>query len=272
MKVKKEMLLMDYLLLSYNRKNAKNLLKYKQVYVNNQQISQFDYLLHENDQVEIKKENTSSLEILYEDQEFVVINKPSGLLSMSDGKEKEKTAYHYVSEYLKKQDRKQKVFIVHRLDRETSGVLMFCKNEKIRDLLQKDWNKIVYLRGYMALVEGKGLKNGTLKNYLAESRSQQVYVTSKEKGKLAITHYKAIKEMRNQTLLEIQLDTGRKNQIRVQLSNIHHPIVGDKKYGATTNPLRRLGLHAHAFGFVHPVTKKKYEFKVDCPKGFYGKK
>ena len=101
MKVKKEMLLMDYLLLSYNRKNAKNLLKYKQVYVNNQQISQFDYLLHENDQVEIKKENTSSLEILYEDQEFVVINKPSGLLSMSDGKEKEKTAYHYVSEYLK---------------------------------------------------------------------------------------------------------------------------------------------------------------------------
>ena len=108
MKVKKEMLLMDYLLLSYNRKNAKNLLKYKQVYVNNQQISQFDYLLHENDQVEIKKENTSSLEILYEDQEFVVINKPSGLLSMSDGKEKEKTAYHYVSEYLKKQDKKQK--------------------------------------------------------------------------------------------------------------------------------------------------------------------
>ena len=172
---------------------------------------------------------------------------------MSDGKEKEKTAYHYVSEYLKKQDRKQKVFIVHRLDRETSGVLMFCKNEKIRDLLQKDWNKIVYLRGYMALVEGKGLKNGTLKNYLAESKSQQVYVTSKEKGKLAITHYKAIKEIKNQTLLD-------------------HPIVGDKKYGATTNPLRRLGLHAHAFGFVHPVTKKKYEFKVDCPKGFYGKK
>ena len=187
-------------------------------------------------------------------------------------KEKEKTAYHYVSEYLKKQDRKQKVFIVHRLDRETSGVLMFCKNEKIRDLLQKDWNKIVYLRGYMALVEGKGLKNGTLKNYLAESKSQQVYVTSKEKGKLAITHYKAIKEMKNQTLLEIQLDTGRKNQIRVQLSNIHHPIVGDKKYGATTNPLKRLGLHAHAFGFIHPVTKKKYEFKVDCPKEFYGKK
>ena len=191
---------------------------------------------------------------------------------MSDGKEKEKTAYHYVSEYLKKQDRKQKVFIVHRLDRETSGVLMFCKNEKIRDLLQKDWNKIVYLRGYMALVEGKGIKNGTLKNYLAESKSQQVYVTSKEKGKLAITHYKAIKEMKNQTLLEIQLDTGRKNQIRVQLSNIYHPIVGDKKYGATTNPLRRLGLHAHAFGFIHPVTKKKYEFKVDCPKEFYGKK
>lgn len=194
MKVKKEMLLMDYLLLSYNRKNAKNLLKYKQVYVNNQQISQFDYLLHENDQVEIKKENTSSLEILYEDQEFVVINKPSGLLSMSDGKEKEKTAYHYVSEYLKKQDRKQKVFIVHRLDRETSGVLMFCKNEKIRDLLQKDWNKIVYLRGYMALVEGKGLKNGTLKNYLAEVKVNKFMLQVKKKGNLRLRIIKLLKK------------------------------------------------------------------------------
>lgn len=272
MKVKKEMILMDFLLLSYNRKNAKNLLKYKEVYVNNQQISQFDYLLKENDIVEIKKEDNSSLEILYEDQDFVVINKPSGLLSMSDGKEKEKTAYHYVSEHLKKQNKNQKVFIVHRLDRETSGVLMFCKNEKTRDFLQKDWNKIVYLRGYMALVEGKGLKKqGTLKNYLAESKTQQVYISNKEKGKLAITHYKVIKEMKNQTLLEINLDTGRKNQIRVQLANINHPIVGDKKYGATSNPIRRLGLHAHAFGFVHPKTKKKYEFKVDCPKEFYGR-
>ena len=262
----------DFLSLSYNRKNVKNLLKYKEVYVNGKQVSQFDYLLKEDDLVEIKKENNSLLEILYEDQDFVVINKPSGLLSMSDGKEKEKTAYHYVSEYLKKQNKNQKVFIVHRLDRETSGVLMFCKNEKVRDLLQKDWNKIVYLRGYMALVEGKGLKKqGTLKNYLAESKTQQVYISNKEKGKLAITHYKVIKEMKNQTLLEINLDTGRKNQIRVQLSNINHPIVGDKKYGATSNPIRRLGLHAHAFGFVHPKTKKKYEFKTDCPKEFYGR-
>ena len=180
MKVKKEMKLIDFLSLSYNRKNVKNLLKYKEVYVNGKQISQFDYLLKENDLVEIKKENNSPLEILYEDQDFVVINKPSGLLSMSDGKEKEKTAYHYVSEYLKKQNKNQKVFIVHRLDRETSGVLMFCKNEKVRDLLQKDWNKIVYLRGYMALVEGKGLKKqGTLKNYHAESKTQQVYISNK---------------------------------------------------------------------------------------------
>ena len=272
MKVKKEMKLIDFLSLSYNRKNVKNLLKYKEVYVNGKQVSQFDSLLKEDDLVEIKKENNSLLEILYEDQDFVVINKPSGLLSMSDGKEKEKTAYHYVSEYLKKQNKNQKVFIVHRLDRETSGVLMFCKNEKVRDLLQKDWNKIVYLRDYMALVEGKGLKKqGTLKNYLAESKTQQVYISNKEKGKLAITHYKVIKEMKNQTLLEINLDTGRKNQIRVQLSNINHPIVGDKKYGATSNPIRRLGLHAHAFGFVHPKTKKKYEFKTDCPKEFYGR-
>lgn len=267
--VKKEMILMDYLLLSYNRKSAKNLLKYKEVYVNDSQISQFDYQLNVGDNVEIKKTTNTLLDILYEDKDFVVINKPSGLLSMSDGKEKDKTAYHYVSEYLKKQDRNNKVFIVHRLDRETSGVLMFCKNEKLRDLLQKDWNKIVYLRGYMALVEGKVLRNGTLKNYLAESKSQQVYVTTKDKGKLAITHYQVVKTYKNLSLLEVKLDTGRKNQIRVQLANINHPIVGDKKYGANSNPIKRLGLHAHAFGFIHPLTKKKYEFKAECPKEFY---
>ena len=278
-KVEEEGLLLETILKLFNEQSHKKLksyLKNNSVFVNGKSITAYNYKVKKNDIIEIRKDYKTHkkcpLKILYEDEYFLVIEKPAHLLTIATTKEKEKTAYHYVSEYLKKQDRKQKVFIVHRLDRETSGVLMFCKNEKIRDLLQKDWNKIVYLRGYMALVEGKGLKNGTLKNYLAESKSQQVYVTSKEKGKLAITHYKAIKEMKNQTLLEIQLDTGRKNQIRVQLSNIHHPIVGDKKYGATTNPLKRLGLHAHAFGFIHPVTKKKYEFKVDCPKEFYGKK
>lgn len=267
--VKKEMILMDFLLQTYNRKNAKNLLKFKQVYVNSKQISQYDYLLKVNDIVEIQKKETTSLEIIFEDNEFIVINKPSGLLSMSDGKEKEKTAYHLVSEYLKKQDKRNKVFIVHRLDRETSGVLMFCKNEKIRNQLQNNWNKIVTDRGYIAIVEGTiKKKQDTLKNYLSENKSQVVYITSKEKGKLAITHYKVLKQTKYFSLLDINLDTGRKNQIRVQLSYIGHPITGDKKYGAQTNAVSRLALHAHKFGFIHPVNHKRYFFEVNVPASF----
>ena len=264
--VKKEMCLLDFLLQSYNRKNAKNLLKYQQVYVNSKPIARFDHPLKVNDVVEIKKKETTPLDIIYEDQDLIVINKPSGLLSMSDGKEKEKTAYHWVSEYLKKQDKRNKVFIVHRLDRETSGVLMFCKNEKIRDLLQNQWNDLVFERGYMAVVEGQMKKQqGTLKNQLAQSKSQVVYVTNEDKGKLAITHYRVLKQNHYASLLEIHLDTGRKNQIRVQLSHIGHPIVGDKKYGAKTNTFQRLALHAHQFGFLHPYTHQKYLFEAKTP-------
>ena len=266
-RVKKEMVLMDFLLIHYNRKNAKNYLKYKNVYVNNQNITQFDYLLKVDDTVEIKKEESSDLKILYEDQEFVVINKPSGLLSMSDGKEKEKTAYHLVSEHVKKENKKNKIFIVHRLDRDTSGVLMFCKNEKIRNQLQEQWNKIVKKRGYIALVEGKlKQKQGTIKNYLSESKTQQVYIS--RQGKLAITHYRQVKTNGKYSLLEVFLDTGRKNQIRVHLSSLGHPIAGDKKYGATSNPIKRMGLHSHVFAFVHPDTKARMEFKAVVPEEF----
>lgn len=268
--VKKEMILIDFLLQTYNRKNAKNLLKFKQVYVNSKQISQYDYVLKVNDVVEIKRKETTSLDIIFEDDEFIVIHKPAGLLSMSDGKEKEKTAYHLVSEYLKKQDKRNKVFIVHRLDRETSGVLMFCKNEKIRNQLQNNWNKIVTDRGYIAIVEGTmKKKQDTLKHYLSESKSQVVYVTSKEKGKMAVLHYKVLKQTKYNSLLDINLDTGRKNQIRVQLSYIGHPITGDKKYGAKTNAIARLALHAYKFGFVHPVNHKRYVFEADMPDNFY---
>lgn len=268
--VKQNIKLIDFLLQNYNRKNAKKLLKYKQVHVNDQIVSQFDYLLKIGDHVTIEKqEQHYGLNIIYENDEFVVINKPAGLLSMSDGHEKEKTAYHMVSEYLKNKNKNNKVFIVHRLDRETSGVLMFCKNEKIRNILQDNWNDIVDKRGYIAFVEGKmKKKKGIIKNYLAQSQTQQVYITSKEKGKLAITHYRVIKESRYYSLLEIFLDTGRKNQIRVHLSSLGHPIVGDKKYGAKYNPIKRMGLHAHIFAFTHPLTHEKFEFVAKTPESF----
>ncbi|MFQ6794548.1 MAG: RluA family pseudouridine synthase [Thomasclavelia sp.] len=259
--------LFDFLLTKYNKKKVKNLLKYKCVKVNDQTISQFDYQLNIGDLVFIDSNQDNQLEILYEDNQLIVINKPSGLLSMAGGLEKEKTAYHYVSEYLKKKNKKARVFIVHRLDRETSGVLMFAKNEEIKNLLQNNWNKLVYKRGYKAIVEGRLTKRqGTIKSYLQESKTQQVYIATK--GKLAITHYQVIKETKNNSLLSINLDTGRKNQIRVQLQSIGHSIIGDKKYGATTNPIKRLGLHADIFGFIHPQTKRKMEFEAKLPDEF----
>lgn len=268
--VKKDILLMDFLLDFYNKKNVKNLLKYKQVKVNGEIISQFNYQLNKDDQVVIDKSevNEIDLNIIYEDKELIVINKPSGLLSISGGNEKEKTAYHMVANYLKAKNKNAKIFVVHRLDKDTSGILMFAKNEMIKNKLQDNWNTLVFKRGYLAIVEGKlKKKQGTIKNYLAESKTQMVYIT-KNKGKLAITNYKVLKESSNNSLLEVFLDTGRKNQIRVHMQSLGHSIIGDKKYGAITNPIKRMGLHSHIFAFVHPDTKVKYEFKAPVPEEF----
>lgn len=196
-----------------------------------------------------------------------MIDKPCGLLSEQTQKESQKTAYYMVKQYLNK--KKENIFLVHRLDQYTSGILMFVKNKKIYDLLTHDWNHYVKTRGYIAIIEGS-MKNskGTIENYLAESKSQNVYITSKDKGKKAITHYKQIKTYKQYSMLEVYLDTGRKNQIRVHLSSLHHPIVGDDKYGAKSNPLKRLGLHAHEFMFIHPITHKEMRFVSKTPESF----
>lgn len=269
--VKEASTLMDFLLGYYNKKNVKNLLKFKQVLVNGKVVSQFDHHLVKGDEVIVDKnaQNNSSLDIIYEDKELIVINKPAGLLSMAGGSEKEKTAYHLVGEYLKSKNKNARVFIVHRLDKDTSGVLMFAKNETIKNKLQNNWNELVYKRGYLAIVEGKlKKKHGTIKNHLDESKTQMVYIANNGQGKLAITHYQVLKESRYNSLVEVFLDTGRKNQIRVHMQSLGHSIVGDKKYGATTNPLNRMGLHSHIFAFVHPDTKAKMEFKAVVPEEF----
>ena len=269
--VKKDILLMDFLLNYYNKKNVKNLLKYKLVIVNENVISQFDFPLKIGDVVIVnkKEDNKHNLEIIYEDKELIVINKPSGLLSISGGNEKEKTAYHLVGEYLKSKNKKAKVFVIHRLDKDTSGVLMFAKNEKIKNKLQNNWNKIVYKRGYLAIIEGRlKEKSGTIKNYLDESKTHMVYITNNKKGKLAITNFRVLKETKYNSLVEIFLDTGRKNQIRVHMQSLGHSIIGDKKYGATTNPIKRMALHSHVFAFIHPDTKKKMIFEAKYPEEF----
>lgn len=171
------------------------------------------------------------LNILYEDKYLIVIEKPSGLLTIGTIKEKENTLYKKVSDYVKKQHKSNKIFIVHRLDKDTSGIILFAKNEEVKRKLQRDWDKTI--RKYIALVEGNVTKNGIIKNYLGETKTLKTFITNnKNLGKLAITKYYVLKNTKEYSLLNIEILTGRKNQIRVHMESINHSIVGDKKYGS----------------------------------------
>ena len=209
------------------------------------------------------------IDILYEDKEIIVVNKPAGLLCISTEKQKEKTMYHMVSTYLKKSNPRSKVYIVHRLDKDTSGIVVFAKNVSMKLALQNNWNEIVTKRGYVALVEGNVEKDkGVVKSYLKETKTLLVYSTNDKSGKLAITEYRKLICNSLYTLLDINIKTGRKNQIRVHMKDIGNVIVGDKKYGAKQNPIRRLCLHANVLEFIHPLNKKKLYFETDIPDNF----
>ena len=209
------------------------------------------------------------LDIIYEDKSIIVVNKPSHLLTISTDNEKEKTLFHKVMLYEKRKNKSNKVFIVHRLDKDTSGLVLFAKDEKTKFKLQNNWDKETK-RGYVAVVHGKTKDSDTLKSYLTETKTLLVHSTPDKKlGKLAITEYKRVLENKKLSLLKINIKTGRKNQIRVQLADNGNEIVGDKKYGENKfDPLRRLCLHANYLEIVHPVTNKKMVFELDIPKVF----
>lgn len=267
--VDKDIGLMDFLLFKqYKRNTIKNLLRYENIMVNGQVQTHYAYPLKQGQVVEIlKKKEVTPLPIIYEDKDIIVINKPCGLLSEETDHEKEKTAFHIMKQYLQKKN--EKIYLVHRLDQYTSGILMFVKNKKLYEILTSSWNEYVQERGYIAIVEGiMKEKKGTIRNYLNESKTQEVYISSKKEGKLAITHYKQIKTNKRYSMLEVKLETGRKNQIRVHLSSLHHPIIGDKKYGSRVDPISRLALHHHRFTFIHPLTHQKYQLTCQTPDEF----
>ena len=178
------------------------------------------------------------------------------------------TAYRMVSDYVKHSSNNKYIFVVHRLDQDTSGILIFCKNEKIRDKMQDNWNTMVKKRGYIAIVDGILKGSGTRRSYLMEDRNQFVYSSKNSHGKEAITHYSSIKSNKNYSLVQVFIDTGRRNQIRVHLSEMGYPIVGDKKYKCKTNPIKRLCLHANILEFIHPVSKKLIHIESNLPKEF----
>lgn len=263
-------------LTDHKRTAIKALMKYNQVALNSMPVSQFDQPVHTGDTLSVNFTRPfvvfshPRIKLVYEDNDIIVINKGSGILSVSTDNVKDGTAYSILRDYLKKKDPRLMLFVVHRLDRDTSGLMMFAKNVEAKEAMQHNWNNMVLGRRYVAVVEGKvEQEEGVVKSYLAETSQFEVYSTQNpDEGQLAITRFKRLQCNNGYSLMELSLDTGRKNQIRVHMKDLGHPIVGDRKYGAKASPIHRLGLHARTLHFAHPVTKKEMLFETPIPSRF----
>lgn len=272
--VNKEGELLDYLYnnLDMPKKRVKQYLTHGSIFVNNNKTTKYNYHLIPGMNITIdtdsKNKKTLPFNILFEDDHIIVVNKPSGLLTIATNKEKEKTLYHIVREYLVSKDRNARVFIVHRLDKDTSGIVVLAKDEKTKNKLQENWNEYVSLREYVAVVHGQlKEKEDKIVQLLKETKTNLVYVSRDKEGKEAITNYKVIKENENYSMVSINIETGRKNQIRVAFQTLKHPIVGDKKYGEKDNE-NRLFLHANRLKMYYPELKKDILFETPTPNEF----
>ena len=259
-----------------SRKSILTLLTHQQVSVDHKITTQYNHPLNAGQQVIINWNKVlqgsqhKGLKIVFEDASLVVVEKPHGLLSIATDKEKDRTAYRILSDQAKKIHPKNLIFIVHRLDREVSGLMMFAKSRDIQQKLQDEWGKDVIERKYVAVVEGIVKEDqGTITSWLNENKARIMYSSyTPDDGQKAVTHYRVLKRGKNFSLLEVRLETGRKNQIRVHMKDIGHSIVGDVKYGAIKKNLNRLGLHAFALAFRHPVTGEVLRFETPIPSIF----
>lgn len=277
--VKEEAPLMEFLLSKMggmSRSSVKSLLSHRQVSVNDKVITQFDTPLRAQDKVTINHSHGNvelmhpKLRIIYEDSDLIVVEKKEGLLTVTTGTGLEMTAFSILKNYVKKSSSANKIYTVHRLDRETSGVLLFSKNRDIQHFLRNNWHEIVTKRVYSAVVEGRVMKEkDRIVSWLTENEVSLKIKSSPydNGGKQAITNYKRVKFSEDYSLLEIELETGRKNQIRVHMESIGHPIVGDRKYGSSVN-IGRLALHAQVLEFYHPATGELVRFETPVPKEF----
>jgi 23S rRNA pseudouridine1911/1915/1917 synthase len=278
-KVEEDTELMKFLLKSLphkNRDNIKSLLRDNQVFVDDEPVSQFNYHLRPGQQITIsknkiaKKKTYRGISIIYEDNDVIVIDKHAGVLSVATDSKEKFTAYTILYDHVKRKNPDGKIFIVHRLDRETSGLMMFSKSARVQKKLQENWNDIIRERVYVAAVQGVvDPPSGEISSYLRENNNMVVYSSQHDDGKYAITHYETLKTNPLYSLLKMSLRTGRKNQIRVHLHDIGHPIVGDKKYGSVVNPISRLCLHAQVLAFQHPVNGRELRFETSIPRKFH---
>lgn len=277
--VKSQTKLLDFLFSAMpdrKRTTVKDYLKHRQVMVGQNVTTQFDTELFPGNTVSV---NTSRefqtfshprIKIVYEDDDILVVNKGYGLLSVGTDSIKEGTAYSILREYLQRKDQRNKIFIVHRLDQHTSGLMMFAKNTQAKETMQHNWNNMVLERCYNAIIRGRmEPAEGEIRSYLTENSAHEVYSTQNpEEGQLAVTRYRTVGHRGPYTLLELNLATGRKNQIRVHLKDSGHPIVGDRRYGSDESPIHRLALHARTLRFVHPVTRRDMNFSCPLPASF----
>lgn len=265
-----------------SRSAVKAYLTRGQVTVNGQSTTAFDYPVHKGDRIMIhdkgimvKKrggEKDTRVKIVFEDDWLIVVDKRSGVLSISTGRPGETTAYSLLSDYVKRvYGKDSKIFIVHRIDRETSGLIIFSKDEKTKHALQENWNSSVLERKYCAILEGRPPENqGTVHSWLSEN-PKSLKVTSSptdDGGKESVTHYRVLSHGKHYSLVEFELETGRKHQIRVHSALLGCPVTGDRRYGAADNPAGRIALHARSIVFRHPVTGKVMSFDTGLPNIF----
>ncbi len=277
--VKRDSGLIDLLVsIGYSKTKVRQLLKRRAIAVNGKTVAGHDHLLRAGDALSLdgRPEPGSDIlakhdiKVLHEDDAIMVVSKPSGLLTIATENEKRETAYYLLNAYFKQRNpsRPDRIFIVHRLDRETSGLLVFAKNEATKKKLQDSWE--LTEKRYYAVVEGvPENRAGKIESYLNETKAFRVYSDARsDRSRHAATQYKVLKSDKAHALLEILLVTGRKHQIRVHLSDMGCPVVGDRKYGAVTNPIRRIALHAYSLSFVHPSSGNTMAFTTAMPPAF----
>lgn len=268
---------LDFLLANVKGKSrnaVKNLLTHRQVLVDGKVITRHDTVLAPYQTVTILPPSAPApadlpFPICYQDDHLLAIEKPAGLLAVASDAERQRTAYRMVLDHQKALDPTAQLHVVHRLDQDTSGLLLFAKTREIKEKLQENWENAVKERVYLAVVSGAPPeKQGFVRSFLKETRTHLVYSTDDPKGKEAITEYQVEKCENNYTLMELYLQTGRKNQIRVHMKDLGCPVVGDRKYGGEKSPIGRLCLHAHRLTFLHPVTGETVSLTSRKPRDF----
>lgn len=271
--------LMDFLMRAMSgisRNKVKAILAARAVLVDGCITTRFDHPLRPGMKVQVGKGKerhefrNPQLRLVYEDAYLLVVEKREGLLSVSTERQKERTALHFLSEYVARERRGGRAFVVHRLDRETSGLMVYAKDEKTQRTLRERWRELVTDRRYVAVVAGEMERDcGTVESWLTD---RTLYVSSSPvddgTGKFSVTHYRTVKRANGFSLVELTLETGRKNQIRVHMSDLGHPLAGDERYGSACDPLGRVALHAFRLCFVHPVTGEEMSFETPYPPAF----